>query len=219
MACRDCHPLPKTLFDNSELHQLATMPKLKITTRTRLAAIMPVAVAGGYTIERIAKECGCGRKAASSAVGAYRVDTEKAAALDGGRAADEMRAGASRERKATMGRVEKMGQLSDDILAEVGAILCKPVRTESNAGGVLGGAEGQGSGRGDSLAELERMADLLLKATKTVEVGWNLFRSASGLEMAERLTEVKARAAIKHKGKAVESEAWEADFTLIPVEA
>ena len=50
-------------------------------------------------------------------------------------------------------------------------------------------------------------------AGKLAESSWGLFRSASGLALAERVTELKAREAIKAGDD--DGEVWEADFELI----
>jgi hypothetical protein len=60
---------------------------------------------------------------------------------------------------------------------------------------------------------LERLAGILAKAGKLAESSWRLFRSASGLELAEKLTEAKARERIKAGED--QGETWEADFELL----
>ena len=185
------------------------MPKLKITTQARLTAIMPGAVAGGYTIARIAKECGCGRKAAATALRAYQSDMENAAALDGGRVADDVRRVATLERERVTVRLSAVGALCDSLLDQAGALLRRRADAVDGLGGV-GGA----SLRSDlPLDDLERLAGILAKASKMAESSWRLFRSASGLEMAERVTEMQAKQRIK--GGKDQGETWEADYTLI----
>jgi hypothetical protein len=60
---------------------------------------------------------------------------------------------------------------------------------------------------------LERLAGILAKAGKLAESSWRLFRSCSGLELAEKLTEAKAREKIKAGED--QGEIWEADFELL----
>jgi hypothetical protein len=191
------------------------MPKLKITTQARLSAIMPGAVAGGYTIERIARECGCGRKAAATALRAYQADMDRRVGLDCGQVVDEMRGAALAARRAAVARAVRSGELADTILAEGRALLDGLGCTEAGLQRIGGSGGGEDAQKPDALARivlLDRAAGLVLRAIKATEMSWNLVRSASGLELAERLTEHKAKSKQAKDG----GDVWEAEFVLLP---
>jgi hypothetical protein len=63
------------------------------------------------------------------------------------------------------------------------------------------------------LEELERLAGILSKAGKLAESSWRLFRSASGLEQANRVAEMVARERLKARDET--GDTWEAGFTLL----
>lgn len=160
-------------------------------------------------MRRLAKACHCGEESASGALHAYAVKMREAAAVGGGDAVEVMRAGATAERRAVADRLARLGALCDDLLAEAEARLCPPLC----AVGGLGGVGGASLRPGLPLEDLERLAGILAKAGKLAESSWRLFRSCSGLELAEKLTEAKAREKIKAGED--QGEIWEADFELL----
>jgi hypothetical protein len=190
------------------------MPRPRLSSEILLETNVPLAVVEGWTISRLARLCHCGDEAASSALHAYRHKMRERLAADAGNDLDAMRGVVSAQRRLTTARIEKAGVLCDTLIAEAGALLHGQDCTGTGLQRVEGVKRDGDTPKGDALARLvllDRVANILAKAVKTAEVSWNLCRSASGLAMAERLTEHKA----KGKQGKDEGEVWEADFVLL----
>jgi hypothetical protein len=199
------------------LETYTAMPRLKETSATLLEINLPSAIAAGWTVKRLATACHCGERAAGEALQRYRQSMRERMARKSGDEVETMRAGATAERKATLSRLATLGALSDSLLAEASALLVGQDGAERGQGRAGGLESGEVTLKVDALtrvAVLDRVAGILLKAGKAAELSWNLCRSASGLGMAERLAEAKAKGAMK-SGRSEQPEVWEADFELI----
>jgi hypothetical protein len=197
------------------------MPRLKETSAALLEINLPVAIAAGWTVKELATACHCGERAAGEALARYRQVMRERMARESGGELEAMRGAAQAARRATIARAVRSGELADSIHAEGRALLDGLDCTGTGLQRVGGPEGGEDAPKGDALARLallERVANILAKAVKTAEVSWNLCRSASGLAIAERLSEAKARESIKGKGKPVDADVWEADFTLLPMD-
>jgi len=197
------------------------MPRLKETSSALLEINLPVAIAAGWTVKELATACHCGERAAGEALARYRQVMRERMASESGGELEAMRGAATAARTSTIARAVRSGELADTILAEGRALLDGLDCTGNGLQRVEGSGSGEDAQKPDALARLvllDRVANILAKAVKTAEVSWNLCRSASGLAMAERLTEAKARESLKAKGKASDADVWEADFELLPSE-
>jgi hypothetical protein len=138
-----------------------------------------------------------------------------------GLAVDAMRRLATQERERVTSRLAQVGIFADELLktakVELGFVLeAQKDRTENGLVSVATDDEGEDSGTHPDdarIARIEKLAGILAKCGKASESSWQLFRSASGLELAERLTEAKAKANLSSKDS---GQVWEADFTLLP---
>jgi hypothetical protein len=137
-----------------------------------------------------------------------------------GLAVDAMRRVATQERERVTRRLAHVGIFADELLktakVELGFVLeAQEERTESGPVSVVTDSEGEDSGPHPDdarIARIEKLAGILAKCGKASESSWQLFRSASGLDLAERLTEAKAKANLSSKDT---GQVWEVDFTLI----
>lgn len=169
----------------------------------------------------LAEQAGIATCTAADLLG--ELSTKSMAQVDNqlGLAVDAMRAVATQERERVTSRLAQVGIFADDLLktakVELGFILeDQAERTETGPVSVATDCEGEDSGLDPDdarIARIEKLAGILAKCGKAAESSWHLFRSASGLELAERLTEHKARANLSSKDQ---GQVWEADFTLLP---
>jgi hypothetical protein len=175
--------------------------------------LLPRALAEGWGCERLASEAGVSSEVALVLL---RDMSEKVKArVEGelGLAVDAMRAVATQERERVAARLQKVGAACDGLLETAGAL----IESLKGAGGVHEvekiGEDGESIMEDTGLERLERLAKVMASAGKLSESSWALFRSASGLALAERVTELAARERIKAGED--EGEVWEADFELI----
>lgn len=176
--------------------------------RDKARLLLPRALAEKWSCERLAREAGVSGEVALDLLREMSGKIESKVERELGLAVEAMRGVATREREKVTARLARVGALCDRLLVEAGEALgdkagdCVDEESENEQGKVSHGLE-----------RLEAVAGILSKAGKLAESSWKLFRSASGLELAERLTELQARERLKAGDDQIET--WEADFTLL----
>jgi len=177
-------------------------------SRVKARLLVPRAISEGWGGERLAREAGCSGEVATAVLREYSERLAGGVERELGLAVAAMRGVATRERSKVTARLEKVGSICDSLLETAGVLVAELRQSD----GSYDGPEGEDTG----LERLERLSKVLTAAGKAAESSWKLFRSASGLELAERLTELQARERLKAGEDEVET--WEADFTLLSPE-
>lgn len=180
-------------------------------------ALLPQAVREGWGSERLAKEAGISPDTARSILAEMSRKLVASVEAELGLTVSEMRRVATREREAVTKRLSRVGALCDKLLGKAEEVLEAIDCTAEGLQAVQTDKDGEPLPDAEPLPviALQRCADILAKAGKTAESSWKLFRDASGLDLAERLTEFKARESLK-AGKDEGGETWEAEFELLP---
>lgn len=189
--------------------------------RDKAVALLPRAIAEGWGCERLAKEAGISHTTAMDMLVEISQKLESRVERELGLTVEAMRVVATRERERVTSRLAQVGIFADDLLKSAKVELefiqeLQRERTESGPVGAPTNDEGESVGPDPEdarIARIEKLAGILTKCGKASESSWHLFRSASGLDLAERLTEAKAKANLSSKDQ---GEVWEADFTLLP---
>jgi hypothetical protein len=178
--------------------------------------LLPRALAEGWGCERLAKEAGVSGEVALVLLRDMSGKIKSKVEAELGLAVEAMRGVATAERSRVTARLAAVGSVCDDLLSVAGALVAELKAAEGVFEVERAGAGGEVITEDQGLERLERLAKVLTSAGKAAESSWKLFRSASGLELAERLTELQARE--KLKAEEDQGEVWEVDFTLLSPE-
>lgn len=182
--------------------------KRQTPQRIKAAPFIVEAVTMGRGSVWLAEKAGIGSHVACELLAEYSEKVSGKVDSELGLHVESMRRVATAERERVTLRLQKVGAACDDLLATASGLIAS---LKANGGvhevDVGDDVEDQG------LERLERLAKVMQAAGKLAESSWSLFRSASGLALAERVTELKAREAIKAGDD--DGEVWEADFELI----
>jgi hypothetical protein len=189
--------------------------------RDKAKLLIPQAIREGWSAPRLANEAGISHNTAGDLLVETSRKLQTKVDQELGLAVDAMRRLATQERERVTSRLAQVGIFADELLktakVELGFVLeAQKDRTENGLVSVATDDEGEDSGTHPDdarIARIEKLAGILAKCGKASESSWQLFRSASGLELAERLTEAKAKANLSSKDS---GQVWEADFTLLP---
>jgi hypothetical protein len=182
--------------------------KRQTPARTKAAPFLVEAITTGKGSVWLAEAAGIDTRTACELLAEYSGKMASKVEHELGLAVEAMRGVATAERSRVTARLAAVGSVCDSLL-ETAGLLVAELRA---ADGSYDGPDGEDTG----LERLERLAKVLTSAGKAAESSWKLFRSASGLELAERLTELQARE--KLKAGEDQGEVWEADFTLLSPE-
>ncbi|MBL9143898.1 MAG: hypothetical protein JNM99_09475 [Verrucomicrobiaceae bacterium] len=175
------------------------MPRLKETSIALLQAKVPVAVSDGWTVKRLAAACFCGERAAREALARYRQAMASELAESSGSMLAMMQREAAQERPAVIRRLREAGASADALLAKAQEAI-----EELQIGGSVVDAEDESEddqpstrGRCSSSVEarLASLAAVVKAAASAARESWLCFKDASGIEFAEDLARVRAKAA------------------------
>ena len=199
------------------------MARQREPSKDKARLLIPQAIAEGWGCERLASEAGVSSEVSLALLRDYSRKIEAKVEHELGFHVEAMRRVATSERSKVTARLQNIGAFADSLLksAEIELSMiqgeqfaasetCIPAVSEGQPGSECG----ERDSRGLRIAQIERLATVLAKVGKAGESSWALFRSASGLALAERLTEASVRAKVTAKSETVE--VWEADFELLP---
>lgn len=187
-------------------------PQERTPAKDKVRLYLVQAVREGWGIERLAETAGVSRNVASAEL--QRVSEKLAARIDQELNLDleQMRVGLHKHRRSVLRAIERSMSIVESIQGRLETDMERfPVFTEEKM---------IGSGEGAQLVTVEtatspafaKAAVSLAGATKTLA---ETFRQASGLALAERLTEHKVKLAMG-AGKDVNVDAVDVEFDLLP---
>lgn len=172
------------------------MPRTKHTTLALLDATLPLAVSEGWTLQEIADACHCGAEAASVALAAYREKMEALRSAQTGELLARLQKEAAQERPAVIRRLREAGAVADDLLSKARELI-EALNVGEPAAIEGGEVETVARGRAGPAIEqrLAALASTVKAAASASRDCWLAFKDAAGLEFAEDLARVQAKAA------------------------